>query len=104
MEAAPKPLGDVIALDRGDMDLSDADSIRTSIRGVKSQFIANAKPILGTKVPRLILVPTSEYPLPARRPADSRLDNSKLIQAFGLTPPAWNAMLKQRMGEITAGK
>lgn len=34
-------------------------------------------------------VPTSEYPTPARRPLNSRLDTSKLCATFGLTLPDW---------------
>lgn len=32
---------------------------------------------------------TEDYPLPAPRPANSRMDTSKLKQAFGLELPAW---------------
>lgn len=34
-------------------------------------------------------VPTSAYPLPAARPANSRLDTSKLRRTFDLALPAW---------------
>lgn len=34
-------------------------------------------------------IPTSDYPLPASRPANSRLDCSKLMGAFGLQLPQW---------------
>ena len=36
-------------------------------------------------------VPTSAYPLPAPRPANSRLDTSKLRSTFGLVMPPWEA-------------
>ena len=36
-------------------------------------------------------VPTSAYPLPAPRPANSRLDTSKLRKTFGLFMPPWQA-------------
>ena len=36
-------------------------------------------------------VPTSAYPLPAPRPANSRLDTAKLRSAFGLAMPPWQA-------------
>ncbi|AYG68772.1 MULTISPECIES: dTDP-4-dehydrorhamnose reductase [unclassified Rhizobium] len=32
---------------------------------------------------------TAEYPAPAKRPANSRLDCAKLMQRFGITLPAW---------------
>jgi dTDP-4-dehydrorhamnose reductase len=34
-------------------------------------------------------ITTNEYPLPAKRPANSRLDCSKLTSAFGLQLPDW---------------
>ncbi|MBI5275367.1 MAG: dTDP-4-dehydrorhamnose reductase [Burkholderiales bacterium] len=38
---------------------------------------------------RIRAVPTSQFPLPARRPANSRLDTSKLRRTFGLALPPW---------------
>lgn len=52
------------------------------------------------RVPAVIPIPASEYPLPAPRPANSRLDNSKLAAVFGLTPPAWEVMLESCMREL----
>jgi dTDP-4-dehydrorhamnose reductase len=34
-------------------------------------------------------IATSDYPTPARRPANSRLSHERLAQAFGLTLPDW---------------
>ena len=44
--------------------------------------------------PRLVPIPTSGYPLPARRPLNSRLDNGKLERVFGLRLPDWRQALK----------
>ena len=52
------------------------------------------------KVPTLIPIPASQYPLPARRPANSRLDTAKLAATFGVTPPRWEAALKQCFEEM----
>ncbi|RMF84757.1 MAG: dTDP-4-dehydrorhamnose reductase, partial [Nitrospirae bacterium] len=38
---------------------------------------------------RLLPIPTTEYPTPARRPASSRLDCRHLARAFGVQLPAW---------------
>jgi dTDP-4-dehydrorhamnose reductase len=38
-------------------------------------------------------IPTSEYPTPAARPANSRLDTAKLRQTFGITPNDWQSDL-----------
>jgi dTDP-4-dehydrorhamnose reductase len=46
---------------------------------------------------RLIPITTAEYPTPARRPQNSRLDCTKLVQRFGLALPAWESSLAQVM-------
>jgi len=43
---------------------------------------------------KVIPVTTEEYPLPAPRPADSRLDNAKLEAAFGVRLPDWHDALR----------
>jgi dTDP-4-dehydrorhamnose reductase len=45
-------------------------------------------------------IPTSAYPTPARRPANSRLDCGKLRQAFGLSLAGWRVELADRFAEI----
>ncbi len=58
-------------------------------------------------VPREIrLVPTAsnEYPLPARRPKNSRLSNEKLFRRFGVALPSWQACLKACYAELREGK
>jgi len=42
-------------------------------------------------------ITTAEYPTPAARPANSRLDNSKLRSVFGLSLPDWRSSLAQCM-------
>jgi dTDP-4-dehydrorhamnose reductase len=53
-----------------------------------------------TKVARLVPIPTSEYPTPARRPANSRLDCSRLRQVFGVTMPPWQQSAAAVVSEI----
>ncbi len=43
---------------------------------------------------KAIPIPTREYPLPARRPANSVLSNARLNARFGITLPDWRAALK----------
>jgi dTDP-4-dehydrorhamnose reductase len=45
-------------------------------------------------------ITTAEYPTPARRPANSRLDCGKLKQAFGVNLAGWRSELADRFGEI----
>ena len=42
---------------------------------------------------KLVPIRTSEYPLPARRPMNSVLDNGKLARDFALASPDWRAAL-----------
>jgi dTDP-4-dehydrorhamnose reductase len=44
--------------------------------------------------PRLVPIPSRDYPTPARRPLNSRLDNGKLARVFGLALPDWHEALK----------
>ena len=50
--------------------------------------------------PTLTPITSAEYPTPARRPANSRLDTAKLAAAFGLTAPAWEVMLEDCIQEL----
>lgn len=44
--------------------------------------------------PRLVPIPSSVYPTPARRPLNSRQDNGKLERVFGIRLPDWREALK----------
>lgn len=46
-------------------------------------------------------IPTSDFPAPAKRPAYSVLDNSKLADTFGLSLPAWEQSLAQCLEDLT---
>ena len=45
-------------------------------------------------------IPTSAYPTPARRPANSRMDCSSLEAAFGIRRPDWRAGLARVIAEL----
>jgi len=45
------------------------------------------------KPPRVIPIPTADYPAPAKRPLYSVLSNEKLAQTFGLELPNWDDAL-----------
>lgn len=44
---------------------------------------------LGESRPTVTAITTADWPTPVRRPADSRLDNSRLADTFGLRLPDW---------------
>ena len=48
----------------------------------------------GRKPVRVKRITTADYPTPARRPANSRLDNAKLQIRFGVTLPPWRQSLR----------
>jgi dTDP-4-dehydrorhamnose reductase len=56
------------------------------------------------RAPKLIGIPSSEYPTKARRPAYSRLDTSKFERDFGLHMPEWRIGLREIIGEIAEAK
>lgn len=45
-------------------------------------------------------IPSSDYPTPARRPANSRLDCSTLTDRFGITRPDWREGLALVLAEL----
>nr|WP_319536024.1 dTDP-4-dehydrorhamnose reductase [uncultured Vibrio sp.] len=55
--------------------------------------IAEIKGVLN-KQTNLSSIPTSAYPTPAKRPANSRLDCSKIENQFGIKPSDWNSALE----------
>lgn len=48
-------------------------------------------------------IPTSAYPLPARRPLNSRLDTIRVREAFGLSLPDWRAGVARMLRELQGG-
>lgn len=47
-------------------------------------------------------LPTSSYPTPAERPLNSRLNNFKFQQVFGLYLPQWQTGVKRMLEELSA--
>lgn len=47
-------------------------------------------------------ITTADYPTPAKRPANSRLDNAKLAQAFGVALPDWRQSTKTCVARLIA--
>jgi dTDP-4-dehydrorhamnose reductase len=45
---------------------------------------------------------TADYPVPAKRPANSRLDTTRLRQTFGLALPPWEDGVRAVVSEIAA--
>ncbi|MEY3200477.1 MAG: dTDP-4-dehydrorhamnose reductase [Pseudomonadota bacterium] len=50
---------------------------------------------------QMMPIPTEAYPLPAKRPKNSRLDTAKLCQALGITLPDWQDDVAAMIDELT---
>jgi len=60
----------------------------TSWYGFASRTVAVQAPITG-RHPRVVPIPTAEYPTAAKRPANSQLDCRLFAKVFGLSPRHW---------------
>jgi dTDP-4-dehydrorhamnose reductase len=47
-------------------------------------------------------IPSSDYPTPAARPLNSRMDGAKLARDFGIDPPDWRPALDAVLAELSA--
>ncbi len=79
-----------------------AGSGETSWHGLAEAVFAAAA-AHGAKVPGTVkAITTAQYPTPARRPANSRLDCGRLEAVFGVRLPAWEGSLTRTVAEILA--
>ncbi|MET3528112.1 dTDP-4-dehydrorhamnose reductase [Phenylobacterium koreense] len=58
----------------------------------------------GLPTPVVHAIPTSEYPTPARRPANSRLDAGKLRRDYGITPRPWRVAVEEIVATLAASR
>jgi dTDP-4-dehydrorhamnose reductase len=75
----------------------------TSWHGFATAIVAAAREVPrgpSMAVKRILPIATSDYPLPARRPLNSRLDCTKLAQTFDLYLPDWRTALTSTLDGI----
>ena len=73
--------------------------------GFARGILAHASAVYpATSLAMVEAIPTSEYPTPARRPANSRLSCDLLEQRFGYRMPAWQISLERVMAEVLANQ
>lgn len=58
----------------------------------------------GRKPVKVNPIPTSAYPTPARRPANSRLDGNKLFSVYGLRLATWQSSLDDCLEKLLAAE
>ena len=57
----------------------------------------------GRPMPEITAIRTEDWPTPAKRPKDSRLDGTKLKKTFGVKLPEWQESVKQTVKDILHG-
>lgn len=70
---------------------------QTSWKGFAEAIFKNQSVV---RIPKIVGIPTLEYPTPAKRPAYSLLSNDKVQKVFGLTLPAWDDALRLCMDNM----
>jgi dTDP-4-dehydrorhamnose reductase len=78
-----------------------AGSGETSWHGFAEAIFDAARPF-GWPVPAIEAITTADWPTPARRPADSRLDCTRLREHFGVRLPDWRPSLDRTIAAIAA--
>ncbi|MDG6095168.1 dTDP-4-dehydrorhamnose reductase [Acetobacter sp. AN02] len=54
----------------------------------------------GQAMPEVAAIRTEDWPTPAKRPADSRMDNGKLARVFGVRMPRWQDSVKRTVDTL----
>ncbi len=75
----------------------------TSWYGFAKALLSQSAATYGFSVPDLIPIKTSEYPRPATRPANSRLNCQRLAQTFGINMPSWEDALSLVLETLAEG-
>lgn len=74
---------------------------QTSWHGFADAIVDEAHALgLIPRKPRVVAIPTSDYPTPAKRPAYSVLDTASLRRDFGIFPPDWREGLHTTLREL----
>ncbi|MCZ8182206.1 MAG: dTDP-4-dehydrorhamnose reductase [Beijerinckiaceae bacterium] len=76
-----------------------AGSGETSWAGFARAILAH-EAAKGVPPPPVVAIPSAEYPTPARRPANSRLDCSKLNRIYGIRLPDWEEGLSRCLARL----
>jgi dTDP-4-dehydrorhamnose reductase len=72
--------------------------------GFAKEFLTRRAESAGTPLPTLIPIPTTEFPRPARRPANSRLSCEHLHETFGVRLPSWQDALENVLATVGSAR
>lgn len=77
----------------------------TSWHGFASAIMQDAHALgLLARTPSVLPITTADFPTPARRPAYSVLDTTRLREDFGIVPPDWREGLRTTLAELAAAR
>lgn len=76
------------------------NSGKTTWHGFAQAIVAAQSPVTNLKLTKLNPIATTDYPLPAQRPANSCLDASAFGKRFGLIMPSWEDALACCLGDV----
>jgi dTDP-4-dehydrorhamnose reductase len=76
----------------------------TTWHGFAEAIVSAAAAALDGKRPEILPIPGSQYPTPARRPANSVLDNGKLSRDFGIALPHWRVALIEAVSQLPTAR
>lgn len=87
----------------GELDVERVKGVYHVTGAGQTSWYDFACTILGAKGEqcRLLPISSSEYPAPAKRPAFSVLDNTKIWETFGVQLPDWRHSLRQCLEELS---
>ena len=74
----------------------------TTWHGFANEIVAAQAPFTGRR-PAVRAIITSEYPTPAARPANSRLDDTRFSAEFGLRAEPWQDRTREVVRELVGG-
>jgi dTDP-4-dehydrorhamnose reductase len=99
VEAGPQRLRENVAQARGIVHLVAGGE--TSWHGFATAIIEGLRH-RGARlaVEEIVPIRTEEYPTPAKRPRNSRLDTSRLRQVFAINPSTWQAALVPELDRL----
>jgi dTDP-4-dehydrorhamnose reductase len=72
--------------------------------GFAGEIFKQASTQMALRVPKLYPIMTSEYPTPAKRPLNSRLNCEKLELSFGVIMPTWQECLTRVMTTLSSAE